>query len=92
MAQTIDINNVRFANSGSNAFGYTNANISMNYVTGDALGTAQMSVPQYVEVTNYNGAQRNNFQVFYSQGASPTGSAPAGAVTMTDIAGLVLKA
>jgi hypothetical protein len=49
-----------------------------------------MTVPQYVYVTNYNGVQGDNFQVFYSQSSSPTGTPPANATTRADIGGLVV--
>jgi PKD repeat protein len=86
--QTLDINNVQFANpSGGYQPWFTN--ISMDYITSDALGTSNMSVPQYVYVTNYNDIQGDNFQVFYSQTPSPTGKPPANATTVTGIEGMV---
>jgi hypothetical protein len=64
--------------------------ISLNYVTADALGASNMSIPQYVYVTSYNGIAGDNFQVFYSQSNSPTGTPPAGAKSRALIGGLVL--
>jgi hypothetical protein len=90
LPQTVDINNVQFANPASNAFGETNENISMTYVTLDDLGKSDMSVPQYVYVTSYNGTAGDNFQVFYSQTPSPTGTPPPGARPRPGIVGLVL--
>jgi PKD repeat protein len=88
--QTIDISNDQFANPSSNAFGSTNGNISMSYITSDSLGTSNMSIPQYVYVTNYNDVQGDNFQVFYTQTPSPTGSIPVGAKTLSGISGYIL--
>jgi PKD repeat protein len=87
--QTIDIINVQFAND-SQAQPSWCANISMNYITSDSVGTSNMSVPQYVYVTNYNDVQGDNFQVFYTQSNSPTGKPPANAKTRSGIDGLVL--
>jgi hypothetical protein len=88
-AQTLDIISCTFANpSGAPQSWWSN--ISMNYVTSDALGTSDMTIPQYVYVTNYNGTQCDNFQVFYTQSNSPTGKPPAGAKSMSLIDGLVL--
>jgi hypothetical protein len=42
-----------------------------------------------VDVTNYDDNQGDNFQVFYTQSNSPTGTPPAGAKPMADIVGLV---
>jgi PKD repeat protein len=84
--QTIDIINVSFAQP-STAF---TANIDMDYITSDATGGSNMSIPQYVYVTNYDGIQGDNFQVFYSQSSSPTGTPPATAKTMVAIIGLVV--
>jgi hypothetical protein len=43
-----------------------------------------------VYVTNYNGIQGDNFQVFYSQSPSPTGTRPANATTMPGVLGYIL--
>jgi hypothetical protein len=85
---TFDINNVQFGTP-SQAQASWCANIAMDYLTADSTGTANMSVPQYVYVTNYNGVQGDNFQVFYDQSPSPTGAAPADATTVAGIQGLV---
>jgi hypothetical protein len=86
--QTLNIISVQFANP-SQVPPSSCYNIAMNYVISDALGTSNMSIAQYIYVTNYNdGAQ--NFQVFYSQTPSPTGPLPPGAKTMTDILGEIL--
>jgi len=49
-----------------------------------------MNIPQSVDVTNYDDVQGDDFQVFYSETPSPTGTAPASAKSMSDIAGLVV--
>jgi hypothetical protein len=41
-------------------------------------------------VTNYNDVQGDNFQVFYTQTPSPTGSLPVNAITMSLIVGDVV--
>ena len=86
---TLDIVNVLFANPSQAPQSWW-TNISMNYVTSDSLGTSTMSVPQYVYVTNYDDVQGDNFQVFYSQSNSPTGTPPANATTRALIGGLVV--
>jgi PKD repeat protein len=74
--QTININNVRFANPSSNAFGMTNYNVSMTYIVADAKGTSNLSIPQLVYVYNYNGVQGDNFEVFYSVNSPTTNTQP----------------
>jgi hypothetical protein len=64
--------------------------ISMSYITSDSLGTSNMSIPQYVYVTSYNGIADDDFQVFYSQSPAPTGTLPPGTSPMALILGLVL--
>jgi hypothetical protein len=54
------------------------------------MGTSDMSIAQYVYVTNYDDIAADNFQVFYTQSNSPTGKPPTGSHTMTGIVGLVL--
>jgi hypothetical protein len=80
---TLDIINVRFANPSTapQSWWY---NIAMSYVTSDSLGTSNFSIPQYVYVTNYNGIQGDNFQVFYNQ------NHPANATQMPEILGYTL--
>lgn len=86
--QTLDINNVQFAHpSAASQSGW--CDIAMSYVTSDATGTSDMSIPQYVYVTNYNDVSGDNFQVFYTQSPSPTGTVPSGATKMTYINGYV---
>jgi hypothetical protein len=87
--QTLDIINVLFARPSTIPASWGN-NIDLGYVTQDALGGSNMSIPQYVFVTGYNGIQGDNFQVFYSKTPSPTGTPPANATTMADIGGLVV--
>jgi hypothetical protein len=91
LAQRINITNVKFANPAGANPNQTGPsyNISMDYVTSDDLGTSNMSVPQSVFVTNYNGVSGDNFQVYYSQTPSPTGKPPAGAKTRSGIEGLI---
>jgi hypothetical protein len=91
LPQTVNINNVQFASPSSNAFGYTNENIIMDYITQDDLGTAQMNDPQYVYVNNYNDVLGDNFQLYYSQTPSPTGTIPANATTRAEIVGSVVS-
>jgi PKD repeat protein len=85
----LDIINVLFANP-SQAPSSWWANIAMDYLTSDSLGSSALNVPQFVYVTNYNQVQGDNFQVFYTQSPSPTGPAPANATTRPDIDGLVV--
>jgi hypothetical protein len=81
--QTLNIITVRFGHSSAapQSWWY---DIAMSYVVSDSLGTSNFSVPQYVYVTNYNGTQGDNFQVFYSQ------NHPAGARQMALILGYVM--
>jgi hypothetical protein len=85
---TLDILNVQFANPAQAAQGSC-SNISMDYVTSDALGTSDMSILENVYVTSYDDVQGNNFQVFYAETPSPNGTHPANAKAMTDINGLI---
>jgi hypothetical protein len=85
---TFDITNVQFA-SPSQAQPSWCYNIAMSYLTSDSLGTSNMSVAQSVHVTNYNDIAGDDFQVYYSQSASPTGTPPANAKTMAGILGYV---
>jgi hypothetical protein len=86
---TLNINNVQFANPPQAQPSWC-ANISMDYVTSDSLGTSNMNIAQYVYVTNYNDTQGDNFQVFYSQTPSPTGAIPSNATTRADINGKIV--
>jgi hypothetical protein len=85
--QTLNIINDTFAHppQAQSSWWY---DISMSYVTSDSLGTSNMSIAQYVYVTNYNGIAGDNFQVFYSQSNSPTGTSPPNAMPMSLIDGL----
>ncbi len=86
--QTLDITSVQFSHPSAapQSWWY---DVSMDYITSDAQGTSNMSIPQYVYVTNYNDVQGDNFQVFYTQSPSPTGTVPAGATTKQYINGYV---
>jgi len=86
---TLAIINVQFANPAQAPQNWW-SNIAMSYLTSDSLGTASMNIPQNVDVTNYDDVQGDNFQVFYSETPSPTGTAPANAKTVSDIDGLVV--
>jgi PKD repeat protein len=88
--QTINIANVQFAHP-STAPTSSWLDISMDYTTSDSLGTSNMSVAQYVYVTNYDNITGDNFQVFYTQSNSPTGAPPAGSTTMAYIGGYIKK-
>jgi hypothetical protein len=85
---TFDINNVQFDTPAAAPSNFC-ANISMDYLTADATGTSNMKIPQYVYVTNYNGVQGDNFQVFYKESNSPTGTPPSNAKPLAGIDGLV---
>jgi PKD repeat protein len=87
--QTLDIISCTFSHP-SEAPSTWWFDISMDYLTSDSLGTSNMHIAQYVYVTNYNDIQGDNFQVFYTQSNSPTGTPPSGAHTMALIDGLVL--
>ena len=86
--QTLQINDVRFGAPATVQSDWC-SNIKMYCVAWDSLGTSDMSVPQYVNVANYNSIQGDNFRVFYVESPSPTGPVPATAVTMNGIDGLV---
>jgi hypothetical protein len=87
--QTLDINSVQFGHNSAAQQSWW-FDIALSYVTSDSLGTSNMSIPQYVYVTNYNDIANDNFQVFYTQSPSPTGPVPPGAKTMALIEGYVL--
>jgi PKD repeat protein len=79
---TLDITNITFAHPSAapKSWWY---DVSMSYIVSDSLGTSNFSIPQYVYVTNYNGISGDNFEIYYKQ------SAPAGAVPMALILGMV---
>ncbi len=83
LPQTIDINSVEFTNPTKVLYPEVGANynVNMDYMTAtDASGTPNLSVAQYVNVTNYNGISGDNFQVCYNKSPSPTDN-PAGSGT-----------
>jgi hypothetical protein len=78
----LDVRNVTFAHPGAISQSRW-ADISMDFITSDSSGTANLNVADLVYVYGYNGNSSDNFEVFYTQ------RAPANAVTRALIDGKV---